>query len=167
MAKSTDATDLLCSQFAVAASFESTGSEESDGAKSKNSRDTCVDDDKKLLSTPRPRPRRMRSKQLSDISSLLSEPPSPVPTTPGSPPTPDAFFLAGRSPQGRQRLRVKQPSDLSGMFGTPPPPLSEDTTKNKKCNDVESTNDIASVPTLEVKGHNRKGRIFGLRKNTI
>ena len=164
MAKSTDATDLLCSQFAVAASFES--SEESDGAKSKNSRDTS-DDEKKLLSTPRPRPRRMRSKQLSDISSLLSEPPSPVPTTPGSPPTPDAFFLAGRSPQGRQRLRVKQPSDLSGMFGTPPPPLSEDTAKANKSDDARPADDISSIPTLEVKGHNRKGRIFGLRKNTI
>ena len=163
MAKSVDTTDLLCRQLSAAASFES--SEESDGAK-KNSRDTS-DDDKKLLSTPRQRPRRMRSKQLSDISSLLSEPPSPVPTTPGSPPTPDAFFLAGRSPQGRHRLRVKQPSDLSGMFGTPPPPLSEDTTKTNKDASEKSTGDISSVPTLEVKGHNRKGRIFGLRKNTI
>ena len=163
MAKSTDATDLLCRQLSAAASFES--SEESDGAK-KNSRDTC-DEDKKLLSTPRPRPRRMRSKQLSDISSLLSEPPSPIPTTPGSPLTPDALFLAGRSPQGRHRLRVKQPSDLSGMFGTPPPPLSEDTTKTNKNDDGKSTSDISSVPTLEVKGINRKGRIFGLRKNTI
>ena len=162
MAKSTDATDLLCRQFAVAASFES--SEESDGAK--NSRDTS-DDEKKLLSTPRPRPRRMRSKQMSDISSLLSEPPSPVPTTPGSPPTPDAFFLAGRSPQGRHRLRVKQPSDLSGMFSTPPPPLSEDATKTNANDEDKATDGISSVPTLEVKGHNRKGRIFGLRKNTI
>lgn len=166
MAKSTDAStdamDLLCRQLSASASFES--SEESDGAK-KNSRDTS--EDKKLLSTPRPRPRRMRSKQLSDISSLLSEPPSPVPTTPGSPLTPDALFLAGRSPQGRHRLRVKQPSDLSGMFGTPPPPLSEDTTKSNKNNDDKPTGDISSVPALEVKGNNRKGRIFGLRKNTI
>lgn len=162
MAKSTDATDLLCRQFAVAASFES--SEESDGAK--NSRDTS-DDEKKLLSTPRPRPRRMRSKQMSDISSLLSEPPSPVPTTPGSPPMPDALFLAGRSPQGRHRLRVKQPSDLSGMFSTPPPPLSEDATKTNANDEDKATDGISSVPTLEVKGHNRKGRIFGLRKNTI
>ena len=163
MAKSTDATDLLCRQLSAVASFES--SEESDGAK-KNSRDTS-DDDKKLLSTPRPRPRRMRSKQLSDISSLLSEPPSPVPTTPGSPLTPDALFLAGRSPQGRHRLRVKQPSDLSGMLGTPPPPLSEDASKSTKDDSTKSTDAISSVPTLEVKGHNRKGRIFGLRKNTI
>ena len=167
MAKLIDPTDLLCHQLTSSMSFES-GSE-NDSAKKNSSEISAsgsVDtrDDKKLPSTPRPRrPGRMRSKQLSDISSLLSEPATPVPSTesPGSPSTQgDSFFLAGRSPQGSRRLRVREPSDLSGMFA-PALPLTEELATQ------DSEESDKSVPMLIATGHNRKGRIFGPRKNTI
>mmetsp|Transcript_26122 Transcript_26122/g.58062 ORF Transcript_26122/g.58062 Transcript_26122/m.58062 type:complete len:152 (-) Transcript_26122:326-781(-) len=106
---------------------------------------------KQLLSTPRPRRSRI-TKQVSDLSSLLSEPPSPMPTSPGSPDTPigDTMFLAGRSPQGRRRLRVRQSSDLSGLFAVGPPLSSPSFDEDCKDKDVN----------LVMIGRNKKGPIF-------
>mmetsp|Transcript_15862 Transcript_15862/g.26415 ORF Transcript_15862/g.26415 Transcript_15862/m.26415 type:complete len:164 (-) Transcript_15862:244-735(-) len=163
MAKSTENTDLLSLQLSATLSLDE--SSDSERRARKNSDAVLDTSDKKLLSTPRPRRARMRTKQISDISSLLSEPATPVPASPGTPPTPgDTLFLAGRSPQGRHRLRVKQPSDLSGFFA-PALPLSENT---DKCDKEDQTPSFDSeAPLLIAKGHNRKGRIFCLRKNTI
>ena len=162
MAKISESTDSLSVQLSASLSLEERS--DSDGAK-KNSdvSDANLDtSDKKLLSTPRPRRARMRTKQMSDISSLLSsEPSTPVPASPLTP-----HILSGRSPQGRHRLR-KQPSDLSGMFALGPPalPLSGDMSTTESTKEEDTTSDEA--PMLVPKGQNRKGRTFGLRKNNI
>ena len=144
-------------------------SSDSEGAKKNSDANANLDtSDRKLLSTPRPRRARMRTKQMSDISSLLSsEPSTPVPASPLTP-----LILAGRSPrspQGRNRLR-KQPSDLSGMFALGPPalPLVGDMNSTESTKEEETNSD--EEPMLVAKGQNRKGRTFGLRsarKNTI
>lgn len=115
---------------------------------------------KKLLSTPRPRRERHRmTRQVSDISSLMSEPASPMAASPLTL-TPDTFFLAGRSPQGRRRLRVRQSSDLSAMFGQAPP-----LTSSESFDDKDAGTESLSVPVLVVKGRNIKGPIFGKSKS--
>ena len=161
MAKTPDDTDSLSVQLSASLSLEERS--DSDGAKKNSDADANLDtSDKKLLSTPRPRRARMRTKQMSDISSLLSsEPSTPVPASPLTP-----HILSGRSPQGRHRLR-KQPSDLSGMFALGPPalPLSGDMSTTESTKEDDTTSDEA--PMLVPKGQNRKGRTFGLRKNNI
>ena len=162
MAKVPDNTDSLSLQLSASLSLEERS--DSEGAKKNSDAGANLDtSDKKLLSTPRPRRARMRTKQMSDISSLLScsEPSTPVPASPLTP-----LILAGRSPQGRHRLR-KQPSDLSGMFALGPPalPLVGDMNTTEPTKEEDTISD--EVPMLVPKGQNRKGRTFGLRKNTI
>ena len=164
MAKIPDNTESLSLQLSASLSLEERS--DSEGAKKNSDADANLDtSDGKLLSTPRPRRARMRTKQMSDISSLLSsEPSTPVPASPLTP-----LFLSGRSPQGRNRLR-KQPSDLSGMFALGPPalPLVGNMNTTEATKEEETTSD--EKPMLVAKGQNRKGRTFGLRsarKNTI
>mmetsp|Transcript_15401 Transcript_15401/g.36751 ORF Transcript_15401/g.36751 Transcript_15401/m.36751 type:complete len:164 (-) Transcript_15401:164-655(-) len=163
MAKIPDNTESLSLQLSASLSLEERS--DSEGAKKNSDADANLDtSDRKLLSTPRPRRARMRTKQMSDISSLLSsEPSTPVPASPLTP-----LFLAGRSPQGRNRLR-KQPSDLSGMFALGPPALPLVGNMNTEATKEEETTSDEK-PMLVAKGQNRKGRTFGLRsarKNTI
>ena len=170
----------LCTQITSSLSFES--DEENDNVASKKdfaaapieSTRSKIDTEKNRPTNPRPRPGRMRSKQLSDISLLLSESDATVPASPETSMSSiqsDASFLAGRSPQGRHRLRVKQPSDLSGMFA-PSLPFTEEAevenVKNKSM-DTHTKEKSQPFPMLSATGQNRKGRIFTarLRKYTI
>ena len=164
MAKIPDNTESLSLQLSASLSLEERS--DSEGAKKNSDSDANLDtSDRKLLSTPRPRRARMRTKQMSDISSLLSsEPSTPIPASPLTP-----LILAGRSPQGRNRLR-KQPSDLSAMFALGPPalPLVGNMNTTEATKEEETSSD--EEPMLVPKGQNRKGRTFGLRsarKNTI
>lgn len=166
----------LCTQLTSSLSFESDGENDNVAAAPIESTSSKIYTNKNPSVTPRPRPRRMRSKQLSDISLLLSEPDASVPAsaeTSMSSIQSDSHFLARRSPQGRHRLRAKQPSDLSGMFAPhlPFPDESNEKAVNTKKTDTFTVEKFQPVPIpmLVATGHNRKGRIFTarFRKNTI
>ena len=162
----------LCTQLTSSLSFESDGENDNVAAAPIESTSSKIYPENNPSITPRPRPRRMRSKQLSDISLLLSEPDASVPAsaeTSMSSIQSDTHFFAGRSPQGRHRLRAKQPSDLSGMFAPSLPFADEGGEKNNVKNKTVDKEKSQPVPMLIATGQNRKGRIFTarFRKNTI
>ena len=76
-----DKSIYLCTQLTSSLSFESDGENDNVASAPIESTSSKIYPESNPSITPRLRPRRMRSKQLSDISLLLGEPDASVPAS--------------------------------------------------------------------------------------